>query len=189
MLLAAMFASWIGTWAAAPQHWTPGRLQSFQNQTVRLIVHASAGGSKVRIKISNTFGDLPLQVGHAQIARRTAGADIDPTSLRALTFRGEASITIPARSMVVSDPVDFDVPALSDLAVSLYFPNTALATTTHALGLLTNYVSSEAGDSTGDARFPVGKTITSWPFLTGVDVAASPDASVIVAFGSSTTDG
>ena len=38
-------------------------------------------------------------------------------------------------------------------------------------------------------KFPVAKTITSWPFLTGVDVVASAGGAAIVAFGSSTTDG
>jgi lysophospholipase L1-like esterase len=180
---------WIGTWATAPQHWTPGRLQSDRNQTLRLIVHTSAGGSKGRITISNTFGDQPLLIGRAHIARRVTGSDIDPASDRALTFRGQASIIVAARSMVVSDPVDLEVAALSDLAVSLYFPNTALATTTHVLGLQTNYVSPETGDFTGDVKFPVGKTIGSWPFLTNVDVVAAPGAATIVAFGSSTTDG
>ncbi|HEX9162575.1 MAG TPA: SGNH/GDSL hydrolase family protein [Thermoanaerobaculia bacterium] len=180
---------WIGTWATAPQHWVPGHLQSFRNQTVRLIVHTSAGGPKVRIRISNTFGDQPLRIGGAHIARRAAGWDIDPNSDRALTFRGQASTTIAARSMVMSDPADLDVSPLSDLAVSLFFPETALATTSHSLGLQTNYVSTETGDSTAAATFPVGKTIASWPFLTGVDVAASPRAGAIVAFGSSTTDG
>src|SRR5580658_5147704 len=47
--------NWIGTWAAAPQA-LPGGAEVFHNQTLRLIVHTSAGGKKVRIKISNTFG-------------------------------------------------------------------------------------------------------------------------------------
>src|SRR5215467_14387017 len=74
---------WIGTWAAAAQPFVPGKLQSYRNQTLRLIVHTSAGGTKVRIKISNTYGDQPLRVGAAHIARRTAGADIDAASDRA----------------------------------------------------------------------------------------------------------
>ncbi len=64
---------WIGTWAAAPQPPSPGHSQTFRNQTLRLIVHTSAGGTKVRIKISNTFGDHPLLIGGAHIARRTDG--------------------------------------------------------------------------------------------------------------------
>ena len=79
---------WIGTWATAPQAAVPGRLQTFQNQTLRLIVHTSAGGAKVRIKISNTFGDQPLMIGSAHIARPAAGADIDPASDRTLKFCG-----------------------------------------------------------------------------------------------------
>jgi len=38
-------------------------------------------------------------------------------------------------------------------------------------------------------KFPVAKTMQSWPFLTGVDVEASQGAAAIVAFGSSLTDG
>jgi lysophospholipase L1-like esterase len=91
--------------------------------------------------------------------------------------------------MVVSDPVDLDVPALSDLAISLFFPNTTVATTLHILALQTSYVSPETGDSTAAVKFPVARTIVSWPFLTGVDVATSPGGAAIVAFGSSTTDG
>jgi lysophospholipase L1-like esterase len=180
---------WIGTWATAPQASIPGHVQSFRNQSLRLIVHASVGGKKVRIKISNTFGDQPLVIGGAHIALRAAGADIDATSDRTLTFRGQASTRVASRSMVVSDPVDLDVPALSDLAISLFFPETTAATTSHILGLQTNYVSGETGDSTEAVKFPVAKTIASWPFLTGVDVAASPRGTAIVAFGSSLTDG
>src|SRR5678815_2788042 len=52
-----------------------------------------------------------------------------------------------------------------------------------------SYVSAETGDETAKANFAVARTITSWPFLTGVDVVASPGGASIVAFGSSLTDG
>jgi hypothetical protein len=91
--------------------------------------------------------------------------------------------------MVVSDPVELDVPALSDLAISLFLPKTTEATTSHVLAKQTSYVSPDTGDSTADVKFPVAKTMHSWPFLTGVDVAASPRGASIVAFGSSLTDG
>jgi len=180
---------WIGTWATAPQPFLPGTLRNFHNRTVRLIVHTSAGGTRVRIRISNTFGDRPLTIGGARIARRAAGADVDSTSSRTLAFHGRSSTTVPARSTVVSDPVELDAPALSDLAISLYLPDSTAATTSHALALQTSYVASDPGDFTANARFPAAETITSWPFLTGVDVEASPNGAAIVAFGSSTTDG
>lgn len=187
--LTADIPHWIGTWATAAQPVRAANAQTFRNQTVRLIVHISAGAKKLRIRLSNTYGEQPLVIGAAHVARRAAVADIDPVSDRPLLFLGKSSATVPARSVLVSDPVDLEVPALSDLAISLFFPDTAVATTSHSLALQTNYVSTETGDVTAEARFPVLKTIVSWPFLTGVDVAASPHGAAIVALGSSTTDG
>src|SRR5437868_5779443 len=129
---------WIGTWATSAQHFVPESLQTYRNQSLRLIVHTSVGGKKVRIKISNTFGDQPLLIGGAHIARRTNAAEIDPASDRTLKFSGKASTTIPRHSLVESDPVELDVPALGDLAISLFFPGTAAATTSHILALQTN---------------------------------------------------
>jgi lysophospholipase L1-like esterase len=180
---------WIGTWATAPQPFIPGSLQTFRNQSLRLIVHTSAGGTKVRIKISNTYGDGPLLIGGAHIARRTAAAEIDPRSDRMLKFQTKSSTTVAPGSMVVSDPVEMDVPALSDLAVSFFLPQRTEAKTSHSMAKQTSYVSPETGDLTAAVNFPVAKTIHSWPFLTGVDVEASPGAAAIVAFGSSLTDG
>src|SRR5690242_6656817 len=85
---------WIGTWATAPQAPEPGDIKSFGKQTLRLIVHISAGGARARVKISNTFGDHPLVIGSAHIARRTKLADIDPTSDRTLKFAGKSSTSV-----------------------------------------------------------------------------------------------
>ena len=180
---------WIGTWATAAQRPVPSHPDTFRNQTLRLIARTSAGGKRVRVRISNMFGDQPLLIAAAHVARRAAGAAIDPKSDRKLTFRGQASATIAAHATATSDPVDLDVPALSDLAISLFLPDTTVATTAHVLAKQTSNVSPETGDATAAADLPVEKTITTWPFLTGVDVAASPRGAAIVAFGSSLTDG
>ena len=182
-------ARWIGTWATAAQPFLPGSLETYHNQTLRLIVHTSAGGKKVRIKVSNTYGDRPLLIGGAHIARRTARAEIDPHSDRALKFHRKATVTIPAGSLGMSDPVELDLPPLSDLAISLFLPEPTEAKTSHSLAMQTSYLSAETGDSTASVKFAVAKEIHSWPFLTGVDVEASPGGAAIVAFGSSLTDG
>src|SRR5262244_3173256 len=123
---------WIGTWATAAQPSLP-KVQTYHNQTLRLIVHVSAGGSKVRIKISNTYGDQPLLIGAAHIARRATAAEINPASDRAVSFQGRSTVTIPARSTAVSDPVELEVPALSDVAISLFLPESTAVTTVHNL--------------------------------------------------------
>jgi lysophospholipase L1-like esterase len=88
---------------------------------------------------------------------------------------------------VLSDPVDLEVPALSDLAISLHLPGSVAANTIHASAFQTNYVSLP-GNFTGATAFPLERTITSWPFLTEVDVN-TPGAAAIVALGDSITDG
>jgi lysophospholipase L1-like esterase len=186
MKLAVMALAWVGTWATAPQPFMPGSLETYRNETLRLIVHVSEGGPKVRIRISNVYGDKPLAIGAAHIARRTMGADIDPMSDRSLMFHGHPTASVPAHGMLVSDPVDLDVQVLSDLAISLFLPEPVEATTSHLMALQTSYVAT--GDTTAARRFPVAKTIDTWPFLTGVDVVA-PAKPAIVVIGSSTTDG
>jgi len=184
-------ARWIGTWSAAAQPTRPADALTFRNQSIRLIVHTSTGGKKLRIRLSNIYGEQSVVVGSVHVARRTAAADIEPASDRAVTFHGQGSTTIGPRTSAESDPVDLDVKPRSDLAISVFFAETAIATTVHVLALQTNYVAAaDAGDVTGAARFPVAKAIGQWPFLTGVDVeSSSPGAATIVAFGSSTTDG
>jgi lysophospholipase L1-like esterase len=179
---------WVGTWGTAPAGPPlPAQTQSFGNQTLRLIVHTSIGGARVRIRISNELGTTPLRIGEAHVARRQAGAAIVDGSDRPLTFSGMRSIVIPPGAPVLSDPVDLDVPALSDLAVSLHLPDTVQATTIHGSAFQTNYVSLP-GNFTGAATLPTERTITSWPFLTEVDVNAPANAA-IVALGDSITDG
>lgn len=179
---------WVGTWGTAPAGPPlPAQTQSFSNQTLRLIVHTSIGGSRVRIRISNELGTTPLRIGEAHVARRQGGAAIVDGSDRPLTFSGMRSIVIPAGAPVLSDPVDLDVPALSDLAVSLHLPDSVQATTIHGAAFQTNYVSLP-GNFTGTATLPTERTITSWPFLTEVDVSA-PAHAAIVALGDSITDG
>jgi len=86
---------WIGTWATAPAGVADPPRQ-FDNQTLRLIVRISAGGDEVRVRIANTFGTVPLAIGAAHIARRAAGASIQPQTDRSLTFGGRSSFAVPA---------------------------------------------------------------------------------------------
>lgn len=184
--------NWVGTWSTAPTGPPlPADLLQFSNQTLRLIVHTSIGGSRVRIRLSNEFGNTGLRIGAAHVALRQAGAIIVEGSDRVLTFSGSTSTTIPPGASVLSDPVDLNVSALSDLAISIYVPEAVQANTIHRSAFQTSYVSS-AGDHTGATALRVSspaRTIASWPFLTGVDVTSSTPSASIVVLGDSITDG
>ena len=120
----------------APAQAPPPR-PSYSNRTVRMIVRTSIAGSRVRIKLANAFGAAPVVVGAAHIAVRFKDSEIVPESDRALTFNGKPGCTIGDGMVMVSDPVDLKVPALGDLAVSLYIPGETTRPTSHgaALGL------------------------------------------------------
>ena len=179
---------WVGTWAAAPQPAFPGPQERYTGRTLRLVVHASIGGERWRIRLSNTYGKTPLRIAGAHLARRLHGADIDPGSDRPLTFAGHPGVVIAPGATVTSDPVQLAVPPLSDLAVSLHARGTLVADTTHALAQQTSYVTRAPVDALAAVRFPRAKEIGDWPVLTGVEVDAA-DASAIVAFGDSWIDG
>jgi lysophospholipase L1-like esterase len=175
---------WIGTWSASPQ----ARANVFFDGTLREIVRVSIGGDRVRVRLSNVTGTVPLIIGGAHVARRLSGPAIEPGSDRTLSFRGSSSTIIPPGAVVVSDPVDLEVAPLSHLAISVYLPSRTAATTAHSLGLQTTYV-SPPGDFTDVAVMPVASTNQSWWFLTGVEVTASGRTAAVATIGDSITDG
>lgn len=178
---------WTATWGTAPTGSPPdASTQTFNDQTLRLIVHSSVGGTRARIRVSNEFGTTALRLGAARIALRASGSDIAPGSDRALTFSGQEGIVIPPGARVLSDPVELNVPPLSDIAVSLYLPGEVRASTLHGTALQTSFVSLP-GNFAASATLPVQRSITNCPFLTGVDVQTSGAA--VVALGDSITDG
>jgi lysophospholipase L1-like esterase len=187
---ASVPTGWCATWGTAPAG--PPKSTStftFTNQTLRLIVHTSIGGSQVRVRLSNEMGSTPLRIGAAHIGLRASGANLVAGSGRDLTFGGRPSATIPAGAPLLSDPVALDVPALADLAISIYLPDSNVqATTIHDVALQACYVSS-SGNSAATPALPVQSLMSSWPFLAEVDVLASPGATALVALGDSITDG
>src|SRR5882724_8884223 len=98
---------WTGTWAASPQ--SSGT--TFNQQTLRQIVHTSIGGSAARVQISNAFGNAALTVRDVHIAARSSGSSITAGTDRTVTFGGASSIVIAAGAKAVSDPVSFAVSA------------------------------------------------------------------------------
>jgi lysophospholipase L1-like esterase len=174
-----------GTWSASPQ--AVAAPIHINGQTVRQVVHTSLGGERVRVRLSNAYGSSALATRSAHLAISTGDASISPGTDRVLTFNGLPTITIPTGALAVSDPVKLDVPALADLAVSLYLPENVTATTQHSVGLQTNYISTP-GDFTGAITL-AGTTTQSYYFLTGVEVSASERTRAVVTLGDSITDG
>jgi lysophospholipase L1-like esterase len=181
---------WVGTWEAAQTvAGTTGLSDTgFDDQTVRDIIHTSAGGSEIKIRVSNVYGTGPLTVTAAYVGLRSTGAAIEAGTNTEVTFGGSDSVTIQAGDRVLSDPVKLAVGAETDLAVSLYFAGATGPTTWHPSATSTNYYAS--GDAaSGTSSTAYTNSDTSWYFLDGVDVYNPEVRGAVVAFGASTTDG
>jgi len=183
---------WVGAWTASPQAPEPPFVGAtpaqFDNETIRQIVHTSIGGNTVRVRFSNEFGITPLVIGAARVGLHSSGAQVIASTDRALTFGGRTSVTIPAGAPALSDPVSLDVPALSNLVVSIYLPQPTVARSFHSLGRQTTYI-SPPGDYTTLPVLPVASTTQSWFFLSGITVKAPKRSAAIVTLGDSITDG
>jgi lysophospholipase L1-like esterase len=180
---------WVGTWACAPIELPKSDKTPYANTTIRDVVHVSVGGPRVRLKISNEYGATPLTLAETHLALSAGGGKAVAGSDHAVLFGGQASVTIPAGALAVSDPVAMPVAALSDLAVSFYVPEGTLPVLTyHALGSSSTYHSG--GNHAAEVELPGATKAESWMLLTGVDVDDSgTNASAVATLGDSITDG
>src|SRR5690348_4551176 len=95
---------WVGTWAAAP---APAEgVVGFSDVTMRMNPRISLGGERVRVRISNAYGNRPLTIGAAHIALRDKGPVIVAGSDRKLSFGGNGGAVIAPGAVLFSDPVD-----------------------------------------------------------------------------------
>ncbi len=166
----------------------PRAPQSFSNQTVRMIVHTSIGGRRLRLQLTNPFGSVPVEVGSAHIALRDKDSAIFPASDRSITVNGSKTFRMIPGNTLITDPVDLEFAPLSDLAVSLYFPASTGPLATHSLGLHTTYISGE-GDFTAQPAIAEPITTAAYYWISAIDVMAPASAAAIVTLGDSITDG
>jgi lysophospholipase L1-like esterase len=179
-------------WTASPQFpsdgFTPNwSREGFWRQSLRQVVRLSAGGGRVRVRLTNAYGTSPLRIAGATVARAGEGAAVEAGSVRRLTFAGAASAEIPARGLVVSDAAELALEARGSLTVTLHLDAVTGPATFHAQAFATSY--RGAGDRLEDVTGECfGEVTESWYFLSAVEVDAGRTDAVAL-FGDSLTDG
>jgi lysophospholipase L1-like esterase len=176
----------VGAWEAAMTAGGP----SFSGQTIRMIVHTGAAGSRLRLRLSDLRGSDALAVGAADIAVQSHGADAVPGTRHAVTFSGSPTTTVATGTERFSDPIPMTVAADRNLLVSLFLPRSTGSSTFHREAYDTTYISTDgvdhAADDTGGGY---SETTSSWYYLTGLDLVPLTARGTLVAFGDSITDG
>ena len=156
---------WVGTWESSPQPiWGPDFIgglkypRNLWNQTVRQVARVSIGGPRIRVVLSNEYGDSPVTIGGAHVALADKGSAIVPGSDRPLTFGGSTTVTIPPGAPVLSDPVELAVAPLGNVAISLFLPDVTPVTTWHNDARQTAFL--VAGNKIGETDFKPDSSVT-----------------------------
>jgi len=125
---------------------------------------------------------LPAGAGSA------GNGDINPATDKALTFSGAPAVVIPRGEAVLSDPCEFNLPASTNLAISIFFGNiTATTLNGHPGSRTTSFIQSS--NAVTAASMPRASKTEHWYIITGIEVLADASSKAVVTFGDSITDG
>lgn len=181
---------WVGTWYTAPQLVEPYNnppSPGLSNNTIRQIVRVSIGGEVLRVRFTNEFSSSPLVMNSVNIAISKGSGSIDSLTSTPLTFNGSTSITIPAGKAVASDPVNFSLKPLTDVAITIYFGQVPADITGHPGSRTTSYILQ--GNQVSKKDFNGSVTTDHWYIIQGIEVLATDSTYAIVTLGNSITDG
>src|SRR5882762_10052948 len=183
---------WVATWGASQQTPEAGNAlpaDDLRDATVRQIFHLSVGGQSLRVHVSNAFGTEALHFTSVHVARpvSTSLAAINPATDKALTFAGNGDVAVPSGAEFVSDPIEYPVAALSDLAVTFHLDAAPAGQTGHPGSRATSYFVH--GDFVAAPNLVDAKHADHWYQISEIDVLAGPGAASLVVLGDSITDG
>jgi lysophospholipase L1-like esterase len=200
----AASSHWVGTWACGPQLTEHSSTQNnlppapLAFSTLRQFVHTTISGQQLRLRFSNAYGtnSVTMNSVHIALAAGTGSAAngvINTSTDTPLTFHGAPSITIPAGDVVWSDPCNFNLPTLTNLAISIYYGY--VSTNTVPQGTITGHPGSRTtsyilpGNVVSASSMPSAATTAHWYTITGVDVLADTSNKAVATLGDSITDG
>jgi len=183
----------VGAWGFSSTSFVPTKAPSanasvapadFDNVTVRQIVRIVQPANRIRIRLSNEFGDAPLHVGAVHVALAGEDGSTLPGSDHVLRFSGRPDSWVPAGAPLLSDAVDWKIPPLSKLAISIYLPER----TTPPAHRLSEYISAP-GDFTAAQTLPEGTLARSGALISELDIVSPSARRVLVTLGDSITEG
>ncbi|MCD7772005.1 MAG: GDSL-type esterase/lipase family protein [Oscillospiraceae bacterium] len=185
---------WFTTWGTAmltaSADETPTS-PSLKQNTCRQQVRVSIGGDKIRITLSNEYGDIPLNIESVHIAHLvdSSSSTIDTSTDTVITFNGGSeSVDLSGGEKIVSDEVDFSFDALDCLAITIKFGNYVGGTITcHTAARCSTWIVE--GDHVSDETLTGASVMTSTYYIESVETWAEAGTKTVVCIGDSITDG
>jgi lysophospholipase L1-like esterase len=191
---------WVGAWGfpatsaaipvaasgatASAARTEPTAPPDFGNGTVRQIVRISASATRMRIRVSNEFGERPLRLDSVHVALAGPDGTTLPASDHVVTFAGASSTVVPVGAPIISDPIVWTIPALTQLAISSFLSED----TKPPAHRLASYVSS-GGNFAAAEQMPDAQLQRTGALVSELEIV-SPDARhTVVTLGDSITEG
>lgn len=180
---------WCATWAAAPQHAAVGEMPAdggLNSCALRQVIHVSAGGDVVRLRLSNLHSTEPIDIKSVFIADAGQMEQIDTKTAKYLTFNGRRYVSIAPGDEIESDDVYYSLKPLQRLSITINYKSSPKEATAHLGSRTTSYVVKGVAKPKTD--FSKAVRIDHWYNIAAVDVYAEPK-DVIAVIGNSITDG
>ena len=187
--------SWVTTWGTAEENFnaSPNSMpQTLDGTTVRQIVRVTTSGKQMKLRLSNQYGKSDVVIHSMHLAKQVEAdkSTIDTSTDTVVKAYGSEEMVIPAGEILETDPVDFSVEALENVAVTMYFgstPTTTSEMTGHRGARATTYQVS--GNEVSTETFSSPTTTTAWYFLADISLMSPEGSKAVVCFGDSITDG
>lgn len=181
-------AHWQASWMSSAQPaWGDGWVlplgmpSSFRDVTLRQVVRASVGGDRLRVVITNEYGQSPLKVGRVTV--RPQGA----VGALPVRFQGADAADVPPKGRLLSDPVPLPTKAGDRIEVDLYLPEPTSLAGFHWDARERSLLLQ--GDAAGRADASPSQTLSTRAFVGELLVESARARQAVVAIGDSITDG
>lgn len=169
---ASSSGNWVAAWGTAP---TDISIANYENispvigsVTCRTVITPTASGSKIRVKFSNYYGTGKLTINSATVAKAKtesivpddATSDVILDTMKVITFNGgKPFIEIDPGKECYSDPINFEVKALENIAISFYVKDFSDVRTIGLSGG-TSFITIDQADQTQAKSFSLTQDIS-----------------------------
>jgi lysophospholipase L1-like esterase len=189
-LFATASDDWVAVWGAAPQLTEPNNMPpapGLENATLHQVLRTSAGAKQLRVRVSNAFGDGPLEIRSARVGLHAGQGSVVAGSCRRITFGASESVTIPAGESLLSDPIDLELCGPSDLAVTLGLGEVPDAVTGHPGSRTTSWLLTQEPPVPSPLSGAV--PVDHWYLLSGLEARGGAATATLAVLGDSISDG